>query len=145
MMIAISQVMTTDASSPTRISLTISEALSDWGGSLGVSLLRLVDPISFTVQKTESRITHTTIDDLSSLGYRNLDPIPVEIEFCADDEFIARWSEAGVAITSDSATDALLSLKIEIVEVYEILKREPLLGRELQLQLAVLESYLGQG
>ena len=97
------------------------------------------------IQETKSGVTRTTIENLSSFGYQVRDPIPVEIEYCAEDEFIASWPEGGIAITSDSATDALQTLKVEIVEVYQIFKNERLLGPEPQRQLSLLEKHLGEG
>ena len=144
-MTSISHVMTMDTSSPTMISLTTSKAFTGWVGSLGVSLLRLMNPTSVIVPEIENRITRTTIDDLFSPRYRVIAPIPVEIEYCADDEFIANWPAGGIAITSDSATDALQTLKVEIVEIYQIFKNERLLGPEPQRQLSLLERHLGQG
>ena len=69
-----------------------------------------------------SGVTRTTIDDLSSLGYQVEEPIPVEIKYFAEDEFIASWPDGGIAISSDSATDALQTLRVEIVELYQIFR-----------------------
>ncbi len=141
-MTVIPQVMTVEASSPTMTSLTTSKAFTGLVESLGVSLLQIMNSTSVTVQE---RITHTTIDDLSAFGFQVLKPIPVEIEYYTDDEFVASWPEAGAAITSDSATGSIQALKFEIVESYEIFKKENHLGAELQQQLVVLEEYLGAG
>ena len=57
-------------------------------------------------------------------------------------EYLASWPKADMAITDDSPTHALQSLKCEIVEVFEVLKHKQL-SPHLQRQLAVLEEHVG--
>ena len=96
-------------------------------------------------QSVNKEHTELALYVLGHDGYRLKKPIQACVDRISGDEVIAAFPEAGISICGDSPTEAIQMLKTEIVELYEILKKEARLGPEPQRQLLVLEKYIGQG
>lgn len=72
-------------------------------------------------------------------------PMPVTIELIDDDEAIATFPEADIAISGDSPADAMEELRFYLVGLYEIFEREAKnLGPVQKVQLRKLGAYIGE-
>ena len=100
-----------------------------------------VEPISLVARSDQ---IEATIDSFGDLPYNVKKPIPIIIEYADNNEFIAVFPDTGIAISGDSATEALQLIKTELVELYELYEAEPILGPEPRRRLQVLESYIGK-
>jgi hypothetical protein len=69
--------------------------------------------------------------------------IPVRLTKSDDDEYVASFSAANVAITGDSGTDALMLFKEHLAAVFRLLRKSKL-GPEPKKQLNLLEEYIGE-
>lgn len=69
--------------------------------------------------------------------------IPIELTG-SDDEWLASFVDANIAMSGDSPSDALRAVRSEIEDAYKLYRSEPKLGPELARQLLVLESYIDE-
>jgi hypothetical protein len=75
--------------------------------------------------------------------YRLLKPTSVHIKRLGDDDFLACFNEANIAISGDSPQEAFQGLASHILDVFEILElEESTLGPEPTRQLAVLREHI---
>jgi hypothetical protein len=75
--------------------------------------------------------------------YRLLKPIVVRVKRLDDDDFLASFSDANMAISGDSAQEAFQNLAAHILDVLEVLERgESALAPEPARQLAVLRDHI---
>ena len=96
------------------------------------------------VYQVVARNAHASeITDLNSSVYDVLKPIPVSLSELSSDEFLASFDFAGISITGDSPSDAVLSLKAVLADTFDIFNREKL-GPEPSRQLKILEKYIGK-
>ncbi len=84
------------------------------------------------------------IDNLDEPGYRLLRPIPVEIRRVEYGYFLASFSDANIAISGQDSDDAFQTLKVEIIETFEVLIEEPNLGPDAKEQLRTLNIYIAK-
>ncbi|MGO9056340.1 MAG: hypothetical protein ACLQU2_03005 [Candidatus Binataceae bacterium] len=75
--------------------------------------------------------------------YRLLKPITVQVKCLGEDDFLASFSDADMAISGDSAQEAFQNLAAHILDVLEVFEQEEsTLGPEPARQLAVLRDYI---
>lgn len=84
------------------------------------------------------------IDNLDEPGYRLLQSIPVEIRMVEYGCFLASFSDANIAISGQDSDDAFQTLKVEIIETFEVLIEEPNLGPDAKEQLHTLDKYIAK-
>jgi hypothetical protein len=89
-----------------------------------------------TQEVTVGREIKTELRSLHCPKYRLTLPLPIVIEICGDDEFIAMVADANISMSGDSATEALDLLRNEIIERYESYTAEK--------QLKLLEKYIAK-
>lgn len=72
-------------------------------------------------------------------------PIEVTITAIEENEFVASFPEAGISISGDSGTDALIALRAELIDLFQIFSEvRERLGPEPKRQLEVLTKYIGK-
>lgn len=93
--------------------------------------------------RQRSDITLFILATLESETFELKNIVPVKITELSDGEFLASFEEAGISITGDTPQDAIRHFKNELIETFEIYKREQL-GVVPKKQLAILEKYIGK-
>jgi hypothetical protein len=83
------------------------------------------------------------LDELEN-GYQILKPIVVEIRRTDDNTYTASFDDANIATTGENVHDAYQALVAEILDTYDALLGEPVLGINAAGQLEVLRSYIGK-
>lgn len=92
---------------------------------------------------SSTEYSQTEIAPYSFGNYCSVKPIKIKLEQQSKNEVIARFLEAEIAVSDNSASEAIQTLMEVIVELYEIYKSTPL-GPGPARQLAVLENYIEQ-
>ena len=83
------------------------------------------------------------IEELSDSRYLLSQPIPVQIETNASDDYVAHFLEANLAMSGENREDALEMLKEDIVETFALYTKEKNnLGPGPIDQLSVLKRYV---
>ena len=83
------------------------------------------------------------ISSLPGEPYTLLRPIPVKIEQVEQDDFLARFEEANIGMSGETAQEALQNLLIDVLDAFELFcKEETNLGPEPTCQLRVLRRYI---
>jgi hypothetical protein len=71
-------------------------------------------------------------------------PLPVVIEYVADDEYIATFEPGEISIAGESVRDAIEALQSELAALYVAFSREVVLGPLPSKRLAILREYIGE-
>ena len=102
------------------------------------------DHVSFFTFNLEGTIvTREKIYSLPGEPYRLLKPIPVKKERVGDNEILASFEEANIAISGESEEEAFQDLVGHILDVFEALRAEETrLGPGPARQMRVLNEYL---
>ncbi|MGK2915157.1 MAG: hypothetical protein ACSLE5_12055 [Porticoccaceae bacterium] len=74
--------------------------------------------------------------------YKVTKSLNISIECLAEDEFVATFDEAELAIAEDTIVEAVNAIKRELVEVYKLYTSGEKLGPRPKRQLAALEKYV---
>jgi hypothetical protein len=112
-------------------------------GALPGSTDAFVSMVPMATTATVVLTTSPAIGSIPSRKYRVLRPIPVLIEMDGDD-VVASFSEAGIAMSGNTQTDAMDALAAHIAAVFARYKKEPKLGSWATKQFKLLEQYLGE-
>ena len=99
--------------------------------------------------RSEKELDLTSIEEDYALRhfpgepYRLLKPITVQVKCLGDDDFLASFHAANMAISGDSVQEAFQNLAAHILDVLEVLEQEEsTLGPEPARQLAVLRDHI---
>ena len=97
---------------------------------------------AFQAMLTYGQMPQNPIDDFGAENYRVLQPIPVDIRRIGDEDFLARFHEANIAIGGRDPQDAYQGLVAYILDTFEALNNEARLGPDAMAQLEVLRTYI---
>lgn len=71
-------------------------------------------------------------------------PIPVKLSWPNEDECIAEFVEAGIAMAGEDERDAFLALSDQIADSYHLYNDDIALGQELRRRREVMEKYIAK-
>ena len=97
---------------------------------------------SASTDQDTPRTEHVWIKNLGEAGYHTLQPIPVEIQEVATEDFLASFREANIAISGSDSDDAYQALVAEILETFDVLIEERNLGPDAAEKLRLLSTYI---
>lgn len=96
-----------------------------------------------TQLKSPQGIIKTFIDSLPGEPYTLRRPIPVKIETVGDEDYLASFDEANIAISGETYQEAFQNLVAEVLNSFEnFIREETNLGPEPSRQLKILKRYL---
>ncbi len=107
-------------------------------GYIGTSL-KIISRIDRNL--IEQRINSVTVAAYTHNHHR-VKPFFVVIECQSNNEYWAKFEEAGIVVSGKSVKKAIGTLREYVVELYDIFKDATSLGPEPQHQLSVLEKYI---
>ena len=99
---------------------------------------------SASTDQDTPRTEHVWIDNLGEGGYHTLQPIPVEIQEIAPEDFLASFREANIAISGSDNDDAYQALVAEILDTFDVLIEERNLGPDAAEKLRTLSTYIAR-
>ena len=85
------------------------------------------------------------IRDLGEPGYRIRRPIAVQVRKLDERDFEARAVGLNVAIGGRNAAKAIAALRCELLDTFDVLMDEEVLGPDAETQFRVLRSYIELG
>lgn len=88
------------------------------------------------------RTEHRWIHDLGEAGYEVLRAIPVEIRRVEVGDHEAFFLEANIAMSGRNPDDAFRALVAEILDTFDLLRKERKLGPDAAEQCQVLHRYI---
>ncbi len=86
----------------------------------------------------------TVIETLDDDRFVVKKKIPVTVEALGEDEYVAEFPLAGIAMAGESVHSAVHGLRDAIIDTLMLYKRESRLGPEPKRRLRILEAYIGQ-
>lgn len=89
------------------------------------------------------RTAHVQIMHVADHGVHAKKPLPIAIEYCGDDEYVAKFEPADVSISGESARDALNALKSQLAWMVKDLGQEESFGPRMREKMKILGDYLG--
>ncbi len=101
----------------------------------------------FAIRSTGDRSTgdaDTFLDDIGDPNLAVLKVIPVRFSWPHDDECLAEFVEAGLAISAETTEGAVAALTAQIADSYNLYTSGVGLGPELRRRREVLEEYIGK-
>ena len=96
-------------------------------------------------EPAEFRTPYTEIRDLGEPGYRIRRPIAVQVRKLDERDFEARAVGLNVAIGGRSAAKAIAALRCELLDTFDVLMDEEVLGPDAETQFRILRSYIERG
>ena len=101
------------------------------------------DRVSRKISLTNMGANQLRLGDLGDAELRCLKPLPVQVEYLEEDEYLATFPPAGISMTGGDVREALASLKFEICRLYKLFSKETTLGPIPERRFRVLEQYVG--
>ena len=99
---------------------------------------------SASTDQDTPRTEHVWIDNLGEGGYQILQPIPVEIQEVAPEDFLASFREANITISGSDSDDVYRALVAEILDTFDVLIEERNLGPDAAEKLRTLSTYIAR-
>lgn len=98
-------------------------------------------PAQYSVNAIKPEID-TTINSLHSDEFRLKQPMPIQLSWEYDCEYIASFRLASISMSGDSATEAIGLLRDHLVAIFKKYKSAERLGAGATKQLDELEKYI---